>query len=97
MRICPARYRLFIGEGAVLGRFCRTPVDLAEIAEAALALGMPDIGQQILDAAYDAANGLPCEDLESMISQISRASLARGRLAPLSERQYGLLSIPRAC
>ncbi len=51
------------------------PKDIVDIAEAALELGLWERGQDLIDAAYDMANGRTVQNLEKTIDSVSSAIL----------------------
>ncbi len=48
------------------------PKDIADIAEAALDRGLMELGQQLLDVAYDVANGFTSPQMETVLETARR-------------------------
>jgi len=70
-----------------------TPPDLADLGEAALKLGLAEHGQWMVDAAFDAFDGIPPGNLDDVIADISRVARTDWRKALLSPRQKQLLRL----
>ncbi len=46
------------------------PKEIVDVAEKALHLGMFELGQKLLDAAYDVANGVTVEGLDEYVQGV---------------------------
>jgi hypothetical protein len=47
------------------------PKEIVDIAEVALRMGLVELGQKLLDAAYDVANGVSVEGLEDLVQRVA--------------------------
>jgi hypothetical protein len=46
--------------------------EIVDVAETALQLGMVEIGQALLDAAYDIANGLEVTNVKELVDSVTK-------------------------
>ncbi len=69
------------------------PAELADVAEAALVLGLAGLAQVVLNAAYDRANGQPIKNLERVFAEIRMTCVDFELAKRLTARQRELLHI----
>jgi hypothetical protein len=69
------------------------PVDLVDIAEAAMSLGLHALAQEVLNAAYDRGNGKPTKNLFETLVEIHKACKAAGVAHKITKRQFQLINI----
>ena len=68
----------------------RSPSDMVEAAEIAFILGMADIGERLLDAAYACLDGYNC-DVEGIFLVVRSTATVNGKLSKLNRRQKLLI------
>ncbi len=69
------------------------PSQLADVAEAALALGLEGLAQLALNAAYDRGNGQPVKSLARIFAEIRMVCITMKAADRLTDSQIELLQI----